>query len=154
MLTASVFALIVTLQAQGGAPAQTPAPAAATTSPLASARTLKCTFPAYNSTNWRDGKASTAANSEEFGFQIDAIDSRQRRARIVGTRGSAEASAFLTETGLNVIEQTSIGNFILTTIFTTGGAGDRFAAVHSRHLGDREGLPSASQHTGTCELVR
>jgi hypothetical protein len=151
MLTAMLLSLVMSsaVPAQGAAAPQRPA-----TIPLASAKTLKCSFPAYAAAGWVDGKAAMATATEEFGFQIDRIDLAKRSAQIVGTRGAAEASAFSTPTGLNVIEQTPIGNFILTTVFVSGGNGNVLLAAHSRHLGDREATPTASQHAGTCEVLK
>ena len=63
-------------------------------------------------------------------------------------------TAMLSATGLNVIEQTGYGNFILTTIFVAGGEGRVYLAAHSRHLGDLKTVPSVSQHFGTCQPVQ
>jgi hypothetical protein len=125
-----------------------------TRGPLNEVRSLKCSFPAAATTEWRNGAPVTVTANEEFGFEIDTINIQRRTARIVGSRGTAEASAFLTDTSLNVIEQTPIGNFILTSIFTAGGDGTRLMAVHSRHLGDLAAPPSASQYYGTCDVVK
>jgi hypothetical protein len=121
--------------------------------PLASARHLSCTFTFYTTTRWANGVPEVRTGDDEFKFDIDTIDARNHTARIVATTASANVSAFLTDTGLNVIEQTPLGNFIVTTVFTTGRIGDALPAVHSRHLGDVSVPPSPSQYFGTCQVV-
>ena len=120
---------------------------------LSAVQTLRCTFPTHAATLWNSTGAHTGVGEESFGFDIGSINLRRGASLIVGARGSAEATAMLTETGLNVIEQTPGGNFILTSVFAAGGPADKFIAVHSRHLGDLTTPPTASQYFGTCEVV-
>jgi hypothetical protein len=129
-----------------------------TTSPvpttLAAARTVRCTFPKYAGTRWIDGTPETVMGTDELTFDIDAINVKARTARIVAGTAAVLVSASMSQTGLNVIEQTPIGNFILTTVFTGGREGGTFRAVHSRHLGDPTDFPSPSQYFGSCEILR
>jgi hypothetical protein len=121
--------------------------------PLSSIRAFECTFTHYGVARW-DGEAPTVLTGEDtFRLGIANVDLRRSRARIVAAAVTVEASAMLTPTGLNVIEQTPGGNFILTTIFTVARAADTYYAVHARHLGDLTTPPSASQYYGTCEVV-
>jgi hypothetical protein len=123
--------------------------------PLASIPTFRCSFPKHVATEWVNGQPVTVAGEEQFTFQITNINLRRGNARLVGAGGgTADVTAMLSGTGLNVIEQTGLGNFILTTIFTTGGADRVYPAAHSRHLGDVSALPSVSQHFGTCEAAK
>ena len=93
---------------------------------------------------WTDKGPASTAGQDAFTFDVNAINLKRGAARIVGAGGAtAEATAILSETGLNVIEQTPIGNFILTTIFIGGASADKYFAVHSRHLGDLTTPPSA-----------
>lgn len=122
--------------------------------PLSLIAGFRCTFPKHAATEWPVGEPETTLGTEDaFSFRITNIDTRRGRARIVGTGGSVDATAMLGEAGLNVIEQTGIGNFILTTIFRSGGKDRVFIAAHSRHLGDLQTVPSVSQHFGTCEPI-
>jgi hypothetical protein len=105
-------------------------------------------------TRWIDGTPETVPGKDELTFEIDTINLKARSARILGARGSTLVSAFVTQTGLNVIEQTPIGNFIITTAFIGGRNGNTLRAVHSRHLGDVAELPTPSQYFGTCEILR
>ena len=123
--------------------------------PLSLIPSFQCSFPAHAATEWRDGVPVIVEGEDQFTFQITNVNLRRGSSRIVGSGGgTAEATATISPTGLNVIEQTGIGNFILTTIFVAGGQDRKFIAVHSRHLGDLTTVPSASQHYGTCEPAR
>ena len=120
--------------------------------PLSLITAFQCTFPRHAATEWPAGQPETSLGADrQFSFRITNINTRRNSARIVGSGGSVDATAMLGETGLNVVEQTGIGNFILTTIFRAGGKDRVFVAAHSRHLGDLQTVPSVSQHFGTCE---
>lgn len=121
--------------------------------PLAAVRAFDCTFTRYGVARW-DGESPTVLTGEDtFRLGITNVDIRRSRARIVAAAVTVEASAMLTPMGLNVIEQTPGGNFILTTIFTVARSADTYYAVHARHLGDLTTPPSASQYYGTCEVA-
>jgi hypothetical protein len=133
-----------------------PAPAAPqkTANPLASVKTLACTFPTYSAAEWGDPPSVVTSQQQDFTFRIDAINVKKRNAQIVGASGTTLATAVLTPTGLNVIEQTPIGNFTLTTVFTAGGSDGAYLAVHSRHLGDLSNPPSVSQSYGSGTIPK
>lgn len=122
--------------------------------PLASARAFQCTFSNYAvATAWDGATAQVTSGADNFGYRVADINLRRNGARVVSDTASVPVSAILSQTGLNIIEQTPIGNFILTTIFIAGGTADKYVAVHSRHLGDLSTLPSVSQFYGTCEVA-
>ena len=127
---------------------------AAPQGPFAAARGFTCTFPIYDTARWTGTKPEIFTGDQEFTFQIDAFDFKKGRARLASGTGSTLASVVLTQTGLNVIEQTPIGNFNLTTVFVGGGTGNTYLAVNSRHNGDVSAAPKISQNYGTCELVK
>jgi len=120
--------------------------------PLSEIKGLACTFPAYATARWSGITPEIVTGKQDFSFQITGIDYRRRRAEVVGG-GTALASMLLTETGMNIIEQTPVGNLNLTTVFAAGGQGKTFIAVHARHLGDLASAPRSSQAYGTCELT-
>jgi hypothetical protein len=160
VIAAAVVVLVAAVPAwaQPGTPAQgktTPAPPTAPPpNPLSLIPAFRCTFPSFAATEWHVGKPETEVGSEStFSFRVTNIDTRRNAARIVANRGSVDATAVLRDSGLTVIEQTGIGNFIVTTIFRAGGKDRVYIAVHSRHLGDMETVPSVSQHFGTCEPI-
>ena len=147
VLTSLVGVLILSI----GVAAQKPAPVK---SPLATAVSVRCTFSSFVTTEWLEGVPTSVTNPQDFSFQIESINLKKKTARIVFGRVAADASAFLTSTGLNVIETTPIGNFLMTTIFVAGVQGTTLRAVHSRHLGDLQGPATAFQHYGTCDVVK
>ena len=122
--------------------------------PLAAASNLKCSFSSFAVNGWTDVTPNTVTSTEEFQFEIVVTNMKKAKARIVGANASAEAAIVLTPTGMNVIEQTPIGNLMLTTIFTTGGQDGKYLATHSRHVGDIKTVPSPSQHYGYCQVVK
>ena len=138
-----IFTVVVPVSAQ-----KAPAPPA---SPLASAKLLSCSFPAYGSARWGSGAPQVLSGSQEFTFKIDLIDYRRKQARIVAD-ATALASLLMTPTGMNVIEQTPAGNVTLTSIFFGGSEGKTYLAVHARHLGEPDGPPRTSQAYGSCLL--
>ena len=131
------------------AEAQQPPP-----NPLATVKTFNCTFTRYAVARWDGDAPPIITGEDQFTLGITGLDTRRNRATIIGTTASVPASAVLTPLGLNVIEQTPGGNFILTTVFTAERSADIYYAVHARHLGDMAAPPSASQYYGTCEVVR
>ena len=153
MRTGTITLAVALTFCSGGLAAAQQADAVAPAS-LTTAQALRCTFTFYVAAHWVDGEPEAVAGEDQFSFAIESIDRAARRAQIVAPTATVSASAFSTNTGLNVIEQTPIGNFILTTVFTSGRIGDRFMAVHSRHLGDLGAPPGPSQYLGSCEIVR
>jgi hypothetical protein len=144
-LAVSVLALSVPALAQKKAAPQ---------GPFDAARGFKCAFPVYDTARWTGTKPEIFTGDQTFAFQVDSFDFKKGRARIASDSGSTLASMILTQTGLNVIEQTPIGNFNLTTIFVAGGTDTTYLAVNSRHNGDVSAAPKISQNYGTCELVK
>jgi hypothetical protein len=152
-MRAGIITVILAALAVAPASAQQADRAAAASTPLSSVQALRCTFTLYVAAHWVDGEPEAVAGDDQFSFSIETIDRAARRARIVAATASTAATAFFSDTGLNVIEQTPLGNFILTTVFASGRTGDRFMAVHSRHLGDLSAPPSPSQYFGSCEVI-
>ena len=120
--------------------------------PLASAKGLRCSFPSYGAGRFlAAAPPQVLTGSQEFAFQIDSIDYKRGQVRIVG-EGNALATMRLTQTGMHIIEQTPIGNFTITSIFSGAGDGKTFLSVHSRHLGELDAAPRSSQAYGSCAL--
>lgn len=146
---ATAIATALAASASVGAQRATPPP-----HPFANVPAFKCAFKTFSVTGWGDPAPSAVTAAEDFTFSIVVVNLKKGRARIVGSNATVEASLVLTPTGLNVIEQTPIGNMLMTTVFTSGSAGGRYLAVHARHVGDLTAMPSPSQHYGSCEIVK
>lgn len=125
----------------------------APTGPFAKIRALQCTFTNFGAAAWNGTSARVVTGDDNVQFTIEEFDYRRGVASVSSAAAKVPVSATLAETGLNIIEQTPIGNFILTTVFVAGGTADKYLAVHSRHLGDTTTAPSVSQYFGTCEVV-
>ena len=146
---ACVSAALLTIVVGTAARAQkAPAPPP---SPLASAKVLACSFPAFGSARWDAATPQVVNGSQDFSFKIDLIDYKKKNARIVA-EGTAFATLLMTPMAMNVIEQTNSGNVILTSIFMGGNQGKTYLAVHARHLGEPDGPPRTSQAYGSCVL--
>ena len=122
--------------------------------PLASAKSMRCSFPNYAAVKWNGTTGEVLGGSQDFSFQIDSFDFRRNRAQLVGTT-SIPVTLLVTAMGLSIIEQTIAGNLTVTTVYsgTSTGDGKTYLAVHSRHLAKDLDLPArASQAYGTCVL--
>ena len=145
VLTA-VLVILAALAPRATAAQRTPA------NPLAGVEAWECSFRSFAVARWRDGEPALEAGTDDLTFRVENIDLDRRAARIVAA-AVVEVTAVLTPTGLNLIEQTPGGNFILTTIFVSTVAADTYHAVHARHIGDLVTPPSASQFHGTCGVA-
>ena len=122
--------------------------------PLASAKSIRCTFPNYAAVKWNGTVGEVLGGAQDLSFQLDSFDFRRNRAQLVGT-ATTPVSLLVTPMGLSVIEPTLAGNLTVTTVFsgTASGEGRTYLAVHSRHLAKDMDLPArASQAYGTCQL--
>ena len=52
--------------------------------PLASAKSVRCTFPNYAAVKWNGTTGEVLGGSQDFSFQIDSFDFRRNRAQLVG----------------------------------------------------------------------
>ncbi len=146
--------LALALAVAGGTTVPAAAPQDPGSNPLQSVKTLQCSFTTYEAAGWAGNTPEIVRGSDKFDFEIADINLKKHTGHVVGGNGSALVTAMLTDTGLNVIEQTPMGNFILTTVFVAGHQDRHFVAVHSRHLGDVSKPPTASQYYGTCDAVQ
>lgn len=118
---------------------------------LTGARSLKCSFPWYASTDWEgDQPTIKSTNQPDFASQIDSIDYRKGSARIVGNRGADDTTASQGTASVSFIERVPIGSLNVTAVYAWRDRMGRFKAVHSRHAAI-DG-PSPSQHYGYCEI--
>jgi hypothetical protein len=119
---------------------------------LRGARSLKCSFPWYASTDWDqdEPRVKSDGTQEDFGFQIDGIDYRNERARIIGNAGADDLGATTGEHSVSFVEIVPTGSVNLTTVYAWRDKSGRFKAVHSRHTAI--GGPSPSQNYGYCQI--
>lgn len=117
---------------------------------LMSARSLKCTFPLYSSTEWQRDRPTVKTDDQDFGFQIDGIDYSQRTARMIGNAGADDLEVAPGTDTVSFVERVPAGAVNLTTVYAWRDSQGGFKAVHSRHTAI--GGPTPSQQYGRCEL--
>jgi len=117
---------------------------------LMSARSFKCTFPLYASTEWKRDRPTVKTDDQDFGFQIDGIDHSLRTARIIGNAGADDLEVAPGTDTVSFVERVPAGAVNLTTVYAWRDSQGGFKAVHSRHTAI--GGPSPSQQYGRCEL--
>jgi hypothetical protein len=144
-LAVAVVLVAVPALAQEAAPPKPPA------NPLATVTAFQCTFVRFSVARWDQDVPEILTAEDNFSLGVAGIDLRRSRARVVSATATVDVSARLAPTGLNIIEQTPAGNFVVTTIFSAAKSADTYYAVHSRHLGDLTTPPSVSQYYGTCQ---
>lgn len=116
---------------------------------LFAARSLKCAFGTYASTDLKeDGLPKTG--KQDFGFQIDAIDYQKTSARIIGNAGADDLVVLRGDSSVSFVERTPSGAVNLTTVFGWRDQAGRFKSVHSRHTAIAG--PSPSQNYGYCQV--
>lgn len=127
--------------------------------PLATVKSLKCTFPVYSVGSWKNGEAKAEVKqAQQFTLEIDEIDTEGGTARVTGTSGPTHVTALLTISSLHFLERTVTGTLTITTVFASEGGARSFRAVHSRHdylpmsLPGYVSEPSVSQNYGVCEV--
>jgi len=104
--------------------------------------------------DWEGGTVKTRVENEAFGLLFDNIDTKNKRAQLVGKQGAEELTVLITPVSLSFLQITSVGDPILTTVFPVyKKGGNEFIAVTSRHLLLPSGKgeePIPSQHHGSC----
>jgi hypothetical protein len=147
-----VGGLIVGVSLAGGLSAQAQLnPDDSSWKALRGARSLKCAFPWFASADWeKDQPQLKSATQQELDFQIDGIDYRNSKARIIGNAWAEDLLVFQGTDSTSFIEQTPVGAVNLTTVFAWRDKSGRFKAVHSRHTAI--GGPSPSQNYGHCQV--
>jgi hypothetical protein len=119
---------------------------------LRGARSFKCLFPTIATLDWKTSDAKPQVGQQEFGFTLDGIDHKARKARLIGNVGAVDLAVIDGYKVTTFIETTASGNVNVTTVFAAAAPGvRRFRAVHSRHV-HMLGGPIPSQAYGYCEI--
>lgn len=130
---------------------------AAIESRLFSAMSISCewgsgTFAQYRGILGVDRGPSLDRDNTLTPLQFTDIDLARRTANLHGT----SVGVLRTGSGLTFIEQTPIGNWVVTTVFATlFNETGKYVAVTSRHIADIAGAPPMpSQYHGRCVVNR
>src|SRR5262245_17552600 len=126
---------------------------------LASATSLRCTFPRESIGTWAKGGAPEAtAKPASLALQFEAIDADTGVARIRNGSMTTDVTVRYVDGYLHLMQAFKTGPLFTTTVFEAGAAGGKFKAVHSRHEYCPVPLPDATsgpeQYYGECEIAR
>src|SRR5690348_17834043 len=144
-------AAVLALAVAAGLSAQSKTNKNAPANPLVAGRDLICTFPQFAAAvRWDADGPDIVTDKQDFSFGLTAIDTKKHNAMLVAGKSAEPVSIVVSPIGLHIVEQTPGGNMTVTSIFLAGRTGDRFLAVHSRHLGYPTAPPSVSLAYGTC----
>jgi hypothetical protein len=125
---------------------------------IATAKTLRCTFPRHVTGRWgKDGAPEATVQSTPLVLRFDTIDPESGTAQLrSGTVGS-EVTVRLAEGYLHFMQAFRTGPLYTTTVFDVGEKSGKLKAVHSRHEYFSVPLPGATsspeQYYGDCEIV-
>ncbi|MDP2605265.1 MAG: hypothetical protein Q8S00_22210 [Deltaproteobacteria bacterium] len=119
---------------------------------LVAARSLRCSLGPGSTVYWETGMPIVKGENSDSVLQFDSIDTKTRKARFIGNKGVADVTVLLTPSGMTFLEETTIGNLTITTVFPTYAKNTRdYIVVHSRHIVGF-GSPLPSQYHGTCKV--
>jgi hypothetical protein len=112
-------------------------PASAAETPefrLKHALTLKCSFTASATTEFKDGQRAMSSTKDEGQSTFSAINIQKGTARVIGNIRAADVLVRYTQGEIWFIETTPAGNLVITTVFPMYLKGtEDFLIVESRH---------------------
>ena len=148
LLTAEAFAFSAVQQT---------APPSPPPSRLASAKSLRCTFPLNATGTWKkDGQPDGGLKTSSLVLIFDSINTDDGTAKL--RNGTMESEVVVRSvTGyLHLMQSFRTGPLYTTTVFDKESSGGKFKAVHSRHeyfTTPLEGATSSpEQYYGECEI--
>jgi hypothetical protein len=133
--------------------------AAAAQSRIASATSIRCTFPRGAVGTWKpDGALEAVVRSASLVLRFDTIDTDSGTAQLRNGTVGSEVTARLAEGYLHFMQSFRTGPLYTTTVFDVGAKDGKLRAVHSRHEYFAVPLPGATsspeQYYGECEILR
>ena len=124
---------------------------------LATAKSLRCTFPLNATGTWKDGKPEAAVKPATLVLQFDTINTDEGTARLTGEFGAYDIIVRLSAGYLHFIQLFRGGSLYTTTVFEKESSGGKMKAVHSRHEYFDVALTgftsSPEQYYGECEIM-
>jgi hypothetical protein len=123
---------------------------------LETAKSLSCIFPVYATGTWTNDQPRAEVKVSKLSLRVEAIDTQEGTAQVVGTFGVSYAVARLTEGTLHLMTIDNAGPLYVTTVFDRETASGRLKAVHTRHEYTDVSLPGFTsrpeQYYGECEV--
>jgi hypothetical protein len=125
---------------------------------LASAKSLRCTFPRQATATWGKGEAPAATTrSSSLVLRFEAIDAEAGTARLRNGAVGSDVTVRFAEGYLHFMQAFRTGPLYTTTVFTAAATGGMFKAVHSRHELFATPISGATsspeQYYGECEIA-
>ncbi len=125
---------------------------------IASAKSIRCSFPQVATGTWTNGAPQAAATPASLVLRFESIDTDTGIAQLRNGSVGTDVTVRLAEGYLHFMQAFRTGPLYVTTVFDAGATGGKFRAVHSRHEYFSVPLPGATsspeQYYGECEIVR
>jgi hypothetical protein len=126
---------------------------------IASAKSIRCTFPRSSTSTWnKDGSPDATVKAASLVLRFEDIDTDTGIAQLRNGSVGSDVTVRLAEGYLHFMQAFRTGPLYTTTVFEAGASGGKFKAVHSRHEYFSVPLPEATsspeQYYGECEIVR
>jgi hypothetical protein len=123
---------------------------------LETAKSLTCVFPVYATGTWSNDEPRAEVKASKLSLRVEAIDTQDGTAQIVGILGPSYAVARMTEGTLHLMTIDNGGPLYVTTVFDKETPGGKLKAVHTRHEYTDVSLPGFTsrpeQYYGECEI--
>jgi hypothetical protein len=126
---------------------------------LATAKSLKCTFPLMAVGTWEGGKQPAAnVKPANLVLQFVEINADEGTARLEASLGAYDIVVRYAGGYLHFIQSFLDGQLYTTTVLEKQTSGGKLKAMHSRHEYTDISLPgftsSPEQYYGECEIVK
>ena len=133
-------------------------PGSGTRGRLASATTLRCSFPLLVTGDWTNGEPQAESKPAKLSFTFSGVDAQDGTAEADLGYGPSHIIVRLAEGSLHFIQVGSAGPVYLTTVFDQESRPGKLKAVHTRHEYTPvkvAGFTSRpEQYYGECEIVQ
>ena len=125
---------------------------------IASAKSLRCSFPRNATGTWpKDGMPEATVRSTALVLRFDSIEPDTGTAQLRNGSVGTEVTVRLAEGYLHFMQAFRTGPLYITTVFDAGDKSGTLKAVHSRHEYFSVPLPGATsspeQYYGECEIT-
>ncbi len=125
---------------------------------LATAKSLKCTFPLMSSGTWGKEQPDAKTKPSNLVLQFDAINTDEGTAELLGGFGKYDIIVRYAGGYLHFIQSFLDGPLYTTTVIEKKTAGGKLKAMHSRHEYTDVSLPgftsTPEQYYGECEVLK
>ena len=126
---------------------------------LATATSMRCTFPLNATGTWKkDGQPEALLKTPALVLLFDAINTDEGTGRLKNGSMNSDLVVRLTEGYLHFIQSFRTGPLYTTTVFDKETTAGKFKAVHSRHEYFTVPVPGATsspeQYYGECEVLK